>query len=244
MRDNVNEEVDYSQYKVTEPLNKQALAKADEEFHILHPELKGKSLNPSQDNFKKLQSEWIRLYQKHGGAIVQKRKPSKKTAKPSPEDCFKGVRGYLEVYVLVNSLRGGGHGHAVLILQQRNKTYVRYSMAARNPNLQGRDRWEYFVWSQPSKVHIKGYPRGYNFKRLSTSDSRIIRIPTKHPEKIQEFVNEYIKQKPKYHIITNNCADFVNDAINSASDVDVSDATRPNDYLENLLEEFPSCELK
>ena len=42
-------------------------------------------------------------------------------------------------------------------------------------------------------------------------------------------------------IITNNCADFVNDAINVAQDIDISDKTIPAKYYSELIIKFPGC---
>jgi len=56
--------------------------------------------------------------------------------------------------------------------------------------------------------------------------SRITDISTKYGQKFQTAVNVYINSEDNYYnLITNNCADFVNDTINAADDVDISDKT-------------------
>lgn len=69
----------------------------------------------------------------------------------------------------------------------------------------------------------------------------MIRIPTKYTDSIQQAANEYIADNSYYHLVTNNCADFVNDTINAANDVDVSDKTIPTDYFMQLKVKYPGC---
>ena len=49
------------------------------------------------------------------------------------------------------------------------------------------------------------------------------------PRCCREQSDDYIKDRPNYHVITNNCADFVNDCLNEADDVSVWDDTLPNE---------------
>lgn len=75
--------------------------------------------------------------------------------------------------------------------------------------------------------------------------SEIVGIPTKYLNKIQIAVNQYISSEDNYYnIITNNCADFVNDSINAADDINVSDETKPIDYYVNLVKKYKGCQIQ
>ena len=75
------------------------------------------------------------------------------------------------------------------------------------------------------KVRTKRFPKNTQPNAFAGGSS-IIGIPTKHLKKIQAAVNAYIgSENNYYHIVTNNCADFVNDTINAA-DIRQNDSRR------------------
>ena len=87
-------------------------------------------------------------------------------------------------------------------------------------------------------VRTRTFPKSTPPKSLAPG-SKMVQIPTLYPDSIQQAVNQYIADNTYYHVITNNCADFVNDTINAASDVSVSDRTKPIDYYAQLITLFP-----
>lgn len=97
---------------------------------------------------------------------------------------------------------------------------------------------------QKIKVRIRHFPKNTNPKAFA-GDSSINAIPTKYVQKIQKAVDTYIKSDGNYYnLVTNNCADFVNDTINAADDIDISDRTIPVDYYKQLVEKYKGCEIK
>jgi hypothetical protein len=145
-----------------------------------------------------------------------------------------------KVYVYLYVAAADGHGHVGLILEQKDGSYIRYSQAAENPNLQGWERYQYLTWLQKVNVRTKKFSKATPIKSLAPG-SKMVQIPTNYPESIQKAVNQYIKDESFYHVVTNNCADFVNDTINAASDVSVSDYTKPIDYYANLSSKYTNC---
>ena len=154
---------------------------------------------------------------------------------------MKGDKKPLAVYVYIVEMAGGDpYGHVGLIVQQPDGSYVRYSQAAANSKLHGIKRLEYFTWLQEVNVRKHSFPKGTGVKTLA-SGGRIIRIPTEHPDQVQQAVNAYIAERSHYHVITNNCADFVNDVLNAAEDISVSDHTLPKVYFDELVNLYPDC---
>ena len=222
-------------------LNERAVKQADEVFYKKHPELKGRPLTSSKLDAH-LRAEWLELYGRFGGKVIGRLKPGSR--KTTLAKCVTSGKVIEEVYVYIVEMAGGDpYGHVGLVLQQKNGSYIRYSQAARNPNLQGWNKWEYVTWWQEVDVRQRIFPKGTSVKTLA-SGGKIIRIPTEHPDQIQNAVNKYISDKSNYHVITNNCADFVNDVLNSADDVSVWDATIPKDYFEKLERQYPDCVIK
>lgn len=217
-------------------LTKEAVQTTNSEFYKLHPERKNRPLtNGAVDA--KLRAEWLALYKKEIGS-----NSIKETTKIlSAPVC--GISGNeRKVYVYVYVAAAGGHGHVGLIIEQKNGSYIRYSQAAENPNLQGWDRHEYLMWLQKVVVRKTVFPKFTKLKNLAPG-SKIVRIPTKYPDSIQKAVDDYIADETHYNLVTNNCADFVNDTINAASDVNVSDKTIPTEYYSQLTVKFPDCEV-
>jgi hypothetical protein len=89
------------------------------------------------------------------------------------------------------------------------------------------------TWMQKVVVWTRRFPKSAQIQSLAPG-SKMVRIPTAYPDSIQKAVNQYIADKTHYHVVTNNCADFVNDTINAASDINVSDRTKPLDYYKQL----------
>lgn len=213
---------------------KGAVQKANEEFYLLHPDRKNRPLTQGPGD-SELRSEWLKIYSKHAGKSAIKTPKKIPTAPTCPLNKEKK-----EVYVYLYVAGAGGHGHVGLIIEQKNGIYIRYSQAAENPNLHGWDRYEYLTWLQKVVVRTRIFPKLTPIQSLAPG-SKMVRIPTAYPDSIQKAVNQYIADKTHYHVVTNNCADFVNDTINAASDVDVSDRTKPIDYYKQLILKFPNC---
>jgi len=155
--------------------------------------------------------------------------------------CFKSDPSLQEVYVYLTEMAGGDpYGHVGMVIQQKDGSYVRYSQAATNPNLQGWDRWEYLAWWQKVDVRKRTFPKNTT-PSYFVPGAKIMRISTTRPEQIQKAVNQYIADKTSYHVFTNNCADFVNDTLNAAEDVSVWDKTEPKDYFQGLIDTYPDC---
>lgn len=218
----------------TVELKREAVQKANEEFYLLHPDRKNRPLTQSPDD-STLRSEWLKIYSKHAGKSAIKTPKKISSAPACPLNKEKKA-----VYVYLYVTGAGGYGHVGLIIEQEDGTYVRYSQAAENPNLHGWDRYEYLAWLQKVVVRTRRFPKSAPIQRLAPG-SKMVRIPTAYPDSIQKAVNQYIADKTHYHVVTNNCADFVNDTINAASDVDVSDRTKPIDYYKQLIFRFPNC---
>lgn len=215
-------------------LNKEAFQKTNAEFYKRHPERKNRPLTQNASDAK-LRQEWLTIYKKHAGDGAVKNASKIPTA-PTCGANGKNKKVYVYLYVAA----GDGHGHVGLILEQKDGSYIRYSQAAENANLQGWDRYEYFAWMQKVVVRIKKFSKTTPLKSIAPG-SKMIQVPTNYPESIQKAVNQYIADESYYHVVTNNCADFVNDTINAASDVNVSDHTKPIDYYSNLLSKFSNC---
>lgn len=222
-------------------LNKAAAAQADEAFHAKHPELKGRALT-DQPKDARLRAQWLALYQGFGGRVLPRRRPSGR--KTSLSACLKSDLSFREVYVYLTEMAGGDpYGHVGMVVQQKDGSYVRYSQAARNPNLHGWDRWEYFSWWQRVEVRKKTFSKNTKPSQF-VPGAKVIRIPTTKPEQVQAAVDQYITDATSYHVITNNCADFVNDVLNTVEDVSVWDKTVPKDYFQGLKETYPDCLIK
>lgn len=223
--------------------NKAVIEKANEEFYKRHPERKNVPLSTKPEDAK-LREEWLLLFKKYGGKVEQRKPvPTAPTAKLH-QLCKASRPDGFNVYVYVYKAAADGHGHVGLVLKQKDGAYIRYSQAAANPNLQGLDRWEYLVPAQKVNVRIRRFPRNTRPTEFA-GGSNIIGIPTKHLGKIQIAVNKYIKDENNYyHLITNNCADFVNDTINVADDVSIDDKTIPVDYYNQLTIKYKGCEIR
>jgi len=68
--------------------------------------------------------------------------------------------------------------------------------------------------------------------------AQMVMIPTEHNDQVQKAINDYIEADWPYNVITNNCADFVNDVANAAEDINLSDRTIPNKYFDQLLKKY------
>ena len=67
--------------RLSRPLSKNAVKKADAEFHAKHPELKGQPLSRTDPSQASLRREWVDLYKKHGGKVEPPKAGSKKVGK-------------------------------------------------------------------------------------------------------------------------------------------------------------------
>ena len=75
-----------------------------------------------------------------------------------------------------------------------------------------------------------------NFGRFpDMPGAELVKIPTTQNDKVQKAIDDYIKADWPYNVVTNNCADFVNDVSNEADDINLWDKTIPNDYFDQLL---------
>ena len=228
--------------RVPAPPNRFADEAADKEFRQAHKELNGRALTDGPEDAK-LRTEWLELFKKFNGQVKPRVEP--KGSKPDSSSCKTLPRGTLEVYVYVPKMKPDDwHGHVGMVLQQPNGSYIRYSMQAVNPNLQGADQIQYLVWWQQTIVKKKPFPRGASPKWFGGGGAKVIRIPTVNAKQVQAAVDEYIKDKSQYHAITNNCADFVNDCLNEADDISLWDHTLPIDYFRELERDFPDCVVK
>jgi hypothetical protein len=222
--------------QVAKPGNADAAKRADADIFKKYPDRKSKPLTMSPADAA-LRAEWLVLYERYGGQVVHRNGPKAPISKQRKR--VEVQTAPLGVYVYIVKMAGDDPwGHVGLILQQPDRSYIRYSQAADNPNLQGTDRWEYCTWQQDVRVRQVKFARGTDVKTIIKGAS-IIRIPTKHADKVQKAVTDYIEAKSSYHVITNNCADFVNDALNAADDVSIPDATIPTTYFAKLTELFP-----
>lgn len=215
-------------------LDEEAVQKADEEFYRRHPERLNRPLTSGPEDAA-LRAEWLAIYRRHAGpGAVRERQNIRSAPVCDVNGNTKGV--YVYLYVAA----AGGHGHVGLVLEQSNGAFIRYSQAAEDPNLQGWDRYEYLTWMQKVVVRQRAFPRGTRPRDFARG-SKMVRIPTMYINSIQKAVDEYIADDSAYHLITNNCADFVNDSINAAEDVDVSDRSVPAQYYSELVKTFPGC---
>lgn len=222
--------------KLVLPLKKQAVEKADKDFYRRYPWKVGKPLKANPEDVK-YRMEWLRLYKKHGGIILESNRPTKNKTSRDVVYVAKEYDKYLKVYAYLYKTRGDGHGHVGMIIEQKSGEFIRYSQAAENPNLQGWERRKYIFNCIKVKVRIRTFSKHTNTKNIAKG-AEIIRILTKYPKKIQKAVNDYIAEKGCYNLITNNCADFVNDTINAADDVSIWDKTIPNEYFEQLKSKY------
>ncbi len=223
--------------RIAKPGKEAAAKLADEEFDRKHPDRKLKPLTSSPTDGP-LRHEWLEMYKRHGGKVRPRVPAVAGFRKTTLAACMNSDRKQLEVYVYIVKMRGPDpYGHVGLIVQQKDGTYIRYSQAAANPNLHGFDRWQYFAWQQEAVVRLH---RGTSVKTLSAG-GRIIRIPTEHPDQVQRAVSNYIADKSHYQVITNNCADFVNDVLNEAQDISIPDKIVPTDYFVELEKLYPDC---
>jgi hypothetical protein len=55
---------------------------------------------------------------------------------------------------------------------------------------------------------------------------------------IEAAIRAYIDDDSAYHPVTNNCADFITDTANVADDVNLTNRTVPNDFIESLLKQY------
>jgi hypothetical protein len=224
--------------RLAKNLNKTAVQRADEEFYRRHPHRKLRPLTSSRTD-DALRAQWLQLYAGYGGSVLP-RVPAG-AQRTTLAACMTGNTKPLEVYVYLVEMAGGDpYGHAGLILQQPDGSYVRYSQAAANPNLQGLKRAEYLLWMQEVNVRTHPFAKGTSLRRMA-SGGRIIRIPTQHPNQVQRAVDAYIADRSHYHVITNNCAEFVNDALNKAEDISIPDKIEPKDYFAELTKLYPDC---
>jgi hypothetical protein len=221
------------------PVNKQAVEKADNEFYRRHPEKIDKPLSENPKDAK-YRIEWLQLYKQFGGRIREPVRSTKNKTSRQAVCVDKGDDKHLKVYVYLYQTRGDGHGHVGMVIEQKSGEFIRYSQAAENPNLQGWEIRKYLINCIKVKVRTKTFSKHTNPSGFAKG-AKIIRIPTKYPEKIQKAVNEYIAEKGCYNLVTNNCADFVNDTINAADDVSVWDKTIPNSYYQQLEVKYPNC---
>jgi uncharacterized protein RhaS with RHS repeats len=135
----------------------------------------------------------------------------------------------LDVWVYNYRTGGRGHGHVGLIMPNNDGTYTRYSQGADDP---GAPAWQLALWMRDAEVHKKNIPS------LDMPGAELVMIPTKHNDQIQEAIDQYIKDNDKYHVVGNNCADFVNDSVNAADDINLPDRTIPNSYMDTLLKKY------
>jgi hypothetical protein len=225
--------------KVPKPGDKNAATLADDEFYRKHPDRKSKPLTFSLADTR-LRREWLEIYKSHGGKVRLQVPVGAGSRKTTLAECMKSEKKHREVYVYVVHMKSPDPwGHAGLIVQQKDGTYIRYSQRAANSNLHGFDRWKYFTWQLEVVV---GQRKGKDAVALAAG-GKIIRIPTEHPDDVQTAVDNYIRDKSHYHLITNNCADFVNDVLNQAPDISIPDDTVPTDYFTELEKLYPDCVL-
>jgi len=133
--------------------------------------------------------------------------------------------------VWVYNYRSGADewGHVGLIMPNPDGTFTRYSQGADDPEA---PIWQLLLWQRDAKVNIKEIPS------LNMPGAQLVRIPIECNDQIKAAITEYIKDNDKYHVIGNNCADFVNDVLNSADDLNLSDHTIPNDYMDMLIKKY------
>jgi hypothetical protein len=228
--------------KVPAPINSFAIDAAEKAFRKAHPELKGRQLTMDPSDAE-LRAEWLKLYTQYNGQVTPR--PEKSGKARDENSCKNLPRGALEVYIYEPKRKPDDwHGHIGLVLQQKDGSYIRYSMQAVNPNLQGADQVQYLIWWQQTVVKKQRFAKGTRPKLFGSSGSDVVRIPTTDAAKIQAAVDEYIKDKPHYHVITNNCADFVNDCVNEAKDVSLWDHTLPKTYFQAVTRTYPDCVIK
>jgi len=135
----------------------------------------------------------------------------------------------LDVWVYNYRTGGRGYGHVGLIVPNDDGTYTRYSQGADDPSAPS---WQLALWMRDANVHKKNIPS------LDMPGAELVLIPTKHNDQIQKAIDQYIKDNDKYHVVGNNCADFANDSVNEADDINLPDRTIPNDYMDMLLEKY------
>jgi uncharacterized protein RhaS with RHS repeats len=141
----------------------------------------------------------------------------------------------LDVWVYDYRSAGSGYGHVGLIMPNDDGTYTRYSQGADNPNA---PPWELIVPLHDAVVNKKNIPN------LNMPGAELVRIPTENNEQIQKAIDDYIKADWPYNVVTNNCADFVNDSLNAADDVNLPDRTKPNSYFDMLLKKYGPYKVK
>jgi hypothetical protein len=135
----------------------------------------------------------------------------------------------LDFYVYNWRTGGDGWGHTGMIFPNSNGTYTKYSQGARNPEA---DRMDLFMRKEPAIVHVT---QSENFPH---PNAELVFIKTEHNDLIRKAIDAYIAKNSKYHPITNNCADFITDTANKAPDVDLDGDSVPNDFMDNLFEDF------
>jgi RHS repeat-associated protein len=141
----------------------------------------------------------------------------------------------LDVWVYDYRAAGSGYGHVGLIMPNDNGTYIRYSQGADNPNA---PPWQLIIPLHKAVVTTKNLPD------LNMPGAEIVMLPTKHNSQIQEAIDAYIRADWPYNVVTNNCADFVNDSLNAADDLNLFDRTIPNSYFDMILKKYGPYKIK
>ncbi len=166
--------------KVPTPINSFAVDAAEKAFRKAHPELKGRGLTMDASDAE-LRAEWLKLYTHYNGQVTP-RSPANNGGARDENSCKNLPRGLLEVYIYEPKRKPDDwHGHVGLVLQQKDGSYIRYSMQAVNPNLQGAEQVQYFIWWQQTIVKKQRFAKGTRPRLFgaSGSDGRsLVRIPT------------------------------------------------------------------
>jgi len=135
----------------------------------------------------------------------------------------------LDFWVYNYPEKGRGYGHTGMIMPNDDGTYTRYSQGADDPNAPW---YELVVPLHDVVVHKK------EMSSPCMPGAQMVMIPTEHNDQVQKAINDYIEADWPYNVITNNCADFVNDVANAAEDINLSDRTIPNKYFDQLLKKY------
>jgi hypothetical protein len=150
--------------QVAKPGNADAAKRADADIFKKYPDRKSKPLTMSPADAA-LRAEWLVLYERYGGQVVHRNGPKAPISKQRKR--VEVQTAPLGVYVYIVKMAGDDPwGHVGLILQQPDRSYIRYSQAADNPNLQGTDRWEYCTWQQDVRVRQVKFARGTDVKTI------------------------------------------------------------------------------